>query len=180
MSNVLHVPKITANLFSVRAAISKGYHVKMEYDKCSFLKNNKVGAVVYRTHKMYKMGFRNEEHENANVERSSEHLGEWHKRFAHQNIEQVKQMLKRSKIEDILKVIGSENINPQTNVEIEELENEISHEDIASENEIMYEEVKSIEGNSEDDTSYASVEEQENNRRLRKTPKNLADYETSH
>ncbi|KAL3289955.1 hypothetical protein HHI36_023338 [Cryptolaemus montrouzieri] len=81
-------------------------------------------------------------------------------------------------IEDILKVIGSENINPQINVETEELENEISHEDIASENEIMYEDGKSVEENSEDDTGYGSVEEQENKRRLRKIPKWLADYET--
>ncbi|KAL3279188.1 hypothetical protein HHI36_016701 [Cryptolaemus montrouzieri] len=42
----------------------------------------------------------------------------------------------------------------------------------------MYGEVKSVEGNSED-TIHGSVEEQENNRRLGKIPKWLADYETS-
>ncbi|KAL3286912.1 hypothetical protein HHI36_001397 [Cryptolaemus montrouzieri] len=112
------------------------------------------------------MCFKNAEHENEDVGRLSENLGEWHKRFAHQNIERVEQILKRGNIEYYTE-------------ETEKLENEISHEDIASENEILYEEVKSVERNSEDDTSYGSVEEQENNRRLRKIPKWLADNETS-
>ncbi|KAL3284254.1 hypothetical protein HHI36_018416 [Cryptolaemus montrouzieri] len=76
IGNVLHVPRITANLFSVSAEISKGYNVKMEYDKYSFLKNNKVGTVAYRTHKMHKMCSRIAEHENANVCHLSENLGE--------------------------------------------------------------------------------------------------------
>lgn len=100
LNNVLHVPKMTANLFSVGAAITKGYEVKMNYDQCMFIKNNVVSAVAKRDGKIYKMCFKNIETVScANIGTVSENLIEWHCKMVHQNIDQVKNILNRNDIQ---------------------------------------------------------------------------------
>lgn len=57
MYNVLHVPDLKVNLFSVASALNKGYSMKADIDKWEFVKGNKVGAIATRDEKFYIMEF---------------------------------------------------------------------------------------------------------------------------
>lgn len=97
LNNVLHVPQITANLFSVSTALDKGYTMISDGEECRFVKNNEVKAVAVRKGKMYIMKFRRSL-EIANVGLMVSGLKAWHGKMVHQDIEQVKNILKRSEI----------------------------------------------------------------------------------
>lgn len=97
INNVLHVPKMAANLFSVGAATSKGYKVMINNDQCDFVKENKVGAIGRKENKIFKMCFRYDI-SYANMGYFNESLNDWHCKLAHQNNDQVKMILKRSGI----------------------------------------------------------------------------------
>ncbi|KMQ85367.1 retrovirus-related pol polyprotein from transposon tnt 1-94 [Lasius niger] len=97
LNNVLHVPDLKMNLFSVASAVNKGYSMKADINKCEFVKGNKVGAIATRDEKFYILDFKCESsnHVSANVGYS---LKDWHEKMAHQNFECVKDILKKTNI----------------------------------------------------------------------------------
>uniref|UniRef100_A0A1Y1LCN3 Endonuclease n=1 Tax=Photinus pyralis TaxID=7054 RepID=A0A1Y1LCN3_PHOPY len=95
--NVLHVPMLTTNLFSVSSATDKGYIMISDSKHMKFMKDNQPRAVANRQGQLYVMMFRMCEFptEVANVNQTNETLTTWHERLAHQNIPLVKQILNK-------------------------------------------------------------------------------------
>lgn len=104
ISDVLHVPEIHTNLFSQGRCLDKGYVLHSTANKCIIRDGNRVVAMGERTHGgLYKMLIRNKlptstQISSANVAAKVETLRVWHERLAHQNVVQVKKVLKRSGI----------------------------------------------------------------------------------
>lgn len=120
LSDVLYVPELKFNLFSVSHAMDKGYRLISDNKRCELLdKNGKVRAIAERCNKLYKMKFRKEDNtsqpglNNTNNSYKQEDIFEchlvnkvdslmsWHYRFAHQNFDQVKKILTRNNIKYI-------------------------------------------------------------------------------
>lgn len=97
LKNVLHVPNLKNNLFSMSTALDKGYKLISSSTECQFIKNNSVQAVAKRYGKMYIMLFRKTE-SNAMVGKVMSDLKEWHAKLGHQDINQVKNILRRHEI----------------------------------------------------------------------------------
>ncbi|KAF9424272.1 hypothetical protein HW555_000665 [Spodoptera exigua] len=100
IDNVLHVPELSTNLFSVNRATSKGYVIVTGENECKFYKENKVMAVAKRNGSMYYLDFRYHNTSEANVaEIKRSTLHEWHEKMAHQNMSYVKDVLKNNKVD---------------------------------------------------------------------------------
>lgn len=100
IDNVLHVPELSINLFSVNRATSKGYVIVTGENECKFYKENKVMAVAERNGSMYYLNFRYHNTSEANVaEVKRSALHEWHEKMAHQNMSYVKEVLKNNKVD---------------------------------------------------------------------------------
>lgn len=91
LSDVLYVPELTKNLFSMRCALDKGYTMIATATGCKLLKEGRVCAIANRVGKMYVMDFKFD-----HVALLS--LSEWHERMAHQNYKYVKQCLESNNI----------------------------------------------------------------------------------
>ncbi|CAG9110681.1 unnamed protein product [Plutella xylostella] len=98
IDNVLFVPELKTNLFSVKCATERGYVVKMDNNWCKFYKENTVCAVASRSGDMYYMVMRYQS-EIANVTEVKCGLKEWHEKLAHQNLQYVRMVLKNNNIE---------------------------------------------------------------------------------
>ncbi|KAG5889107.1 hypothetical protein JTB14_003910 [Gonioctena quinquepunctata] len=118
LSNVLYVPELKFNLFSVGCALDKGFHMVSESNKCEIMDNEgHVCAVAYRNNKLYKMDFIREnsetysranpfcmiEHTRGDYDGSGDitcavetvkNISLWHNILAHQNIQHLKRFLK--------------------------------------------------------------------------------------
>lgn len=58
LSDVLYVPELKFNLFSIGHALDKGYQLITNSKKCEFLdKDGNVRATVDRCNKLYKLNF---------------------------------------------------------------------------------------------------------------------------
>ncbi|KAF9424808.1 hypothetical protein HW555_000109 [Spodoptera exigua] len=100
IDNVLHIPELSTNLFSVNRATSKGYVIVTGENECKFYKENKVMAVAKRNGSMYYLDFRYHNTSEANVaEIKRSTLHEWHEKMAHQNMSYVKDVLKNNKVD---------------------------------------------------------------------------------
>lgn len=100
IDNVLYVPELKTNLFSVNCATDRGYVMITNNNVCTFYnKMDKVCAVANRNgDNMYYMDVRYK-CENANIAQvESSSLKEWHKRLAHQNMQYVRNVLKNNNI----------------------------------------------------------------------------------
>lgn len=94
--DVLFVPDLKFNLFSVGAVLRRGFEAKWSEEKCVFIKENEVRAVGLQQGKLYRMQFR-EPMDLAAVGFGTEKMGSlqvWHEKLAHQNVEQVKYILR--------------------------------------------------------------------------------------
>ncbi|CAG9131792.1 unnamed protein product [Plutella xylostella] len=98
IDNVLFVPELKTNLFSVKCATERGYVVKMDNNWCKFYKENTVCAVASRSGDMYYMVMRYQS-EIAYVTEVKCGLKEWHEKLAHQNLQYVRMVLKNNNIE---------------------------------------------------------------------------------
>lgn len=98
INNVLHVPKLKINLFSVGSVVCNGFQVSMTNDQCVFSKDNRVCAIANKEScsKLYVMDFKSESLA-ANVAKLE--LSEWHERLVHQNYKEVKRILKKNNID---------------------------------------------------------------------------------
>lgn len=94
LKNVMLVPELKINLFSVGAALEKGYTLVGDSDICKLEKDGKVCAVANRQGKVYVMDMKIDQ-ALANPSMSAKNsLMVWHEKLAHQHISHVKNILK--------------------------------------------------------------------------------------
>ncbi|KAJ0174602.1 hypothetical protein K1T71_009710 [Dendrolimus kikuchii] len=98
INNVLFVPELKTNLFSVNCAMDTGYIMKTDGNKCKFYKGKALRAIANRVGNMYMMNVRYKS-VYANVTQVKSTLDEWHQKMAHQNIQYVKTVLQNNNIE---------------------------------------------------------------------------------
>lgn len=91
--NVLFVPDLKMNLFSVSATMDKGFTLKGDKDRFYLLKNGGVYATAVRQDKLFALNFQTvcEAQANAAV---GNHLMVWHQKLAHQNVNHIRKTLK--------------------------------------------------------------------------------------
>ncbi|CAH0713594.1 unnamed protein product, partial [Brenthis ino] len=186
INNVLYVPSIKVNLFSMSAALDKGYKLESTATECQFIKNNSVYAIAKRHGKMYTMLFKKPD-ACAMVGKVMSNLREWHTKLAHQDINQSEEYKERDRgqekenyiafdtqedTEQVLELEQSqyEDIEDPETIESEKEENSIHsfHEESA----ILEEEIEE-----EQETSQQTEEVTERPRRARKKPSWFKDYE---
>lgn len=102
--DVLHVPRLKYNLFSVGAALDKGLEMKSTRTTCELSKDRRTVAVGVRQGKLYSMKFEvvrpekpKKEQTRANIA-STGTLRDWHEKLVHQNFRHVSQILNRFQI----------------------------------------------------------------------------------
>ncbi|KAK9870289.1 hypothetical protein WA026_006376 [Henosepilachna vigintioctopunctata] len=96
LKNVLYVPKMPFNLFSVSSILDKGYEQSAVAEKSIFKDfRGNIVAMALRIDKLYKMQFRLEPPEKCLLNVS---IKKWHERFGHQNVVYVRNILKRNGI----------------------------------------------------------------------------------
>jgi len=96
LSNVLYVPKLACNLFSVRAAVSRGNIVQFGHSRCwirgSHRKLLGMGSLV---DKLYQLDCIPVSKEQASVAlEQQKQLNLWHQRFGHLNEKQLKDIVR--------------------------------------------------------------------------------------
>lgn len=99
LTEVLHVPQLTCNLFSVRAATSRGYIIQIGHSLC-WLKNSN-GKVIGRGRlvgQMYRLECQVKlpASEACVASKTEDKLDLWHKRMGHLNIGQMKTMISKN------------------------------------------------------------------------------------
>lgn len=108
LAEVLYVPKLKCNLFSLSSALDKGLKLSSDNQRCVLRRGGSIVAVRDRQENLYLMRFRPflpdcEENKLvcARVEKS-ESLNVWHQKLVHQNIVHVRKMLSKwgVKVED--------------------------------------------------------------------------------
>jgi hypothetical protein len=99
LSDVLYVPDLTYNLFSLGATLDKGIQYQSDDRTCRLFKGGNVVAVGERRNKLFEMKFRSRisnPESQANAAASVDSLQTWHNRLAHQHAGQVKKILRKS------------------------------------------------------------------------------------
>ena len=97
LRQVLFVPNLTLNLFSVTTVLDKGYTQIADAEKSIILKNGEPVLIAERSGGLFRMKFcRSTEHSLTTVP-----VKIWHERFAHQNVQHVRDILKRNNIKYI-------------------------------------------------------------------------------
>ncbi|XP_077268719.1 uncharacterized protein LOC143900851 [Temnothorax americanus] len=87
LQNVLYVPRMTFNLFSVTQLLDKGYLQTATADQSIFTTlDKKIVAIAKRKGNLYKMMFRQEESDKCLLTVS---IKTWHEKLAHQNVKYV-------------------------------------------------------------------------------------------
>lgn len=101
IDNVLFVPELKTNLFSVNRATDKGYVMMTDDSSCKFYKAGVVRAIAKRIRSSYYLDLRYKSQcEIASPAQLLQNdLDEWHKRLAHQNFSYVKDILQKNHIE---------------------------------------------------------------------------------
>lgn len=100
LKNVLFVPGLKCNLFSISSVTEKDYTFQIERNCCMVLKNEIVKILGKREGKLYKLLIKYEEEAflGSYTNRIYD-LHVWHERFAHQNIFQVRSTLMKHGIQ---------------------------------------------------------------------------------
>lgn len=94
LKDVVYVPELKFNLFSVSHMLDQGYVMKSDKDRAEFLKADKMTTVgVAKRHgNLYAMRLRREKRTPGMAAIS---IRTWHERMAHQNVKYVRDVLKR-------------------------------------------------------------------------------------
>lgn len=86
--DVLYVPELKKNLFSVRSIVDKDFTVKFDNVKCTILKNDVIVATGIKVNNMFVL-----DSDNMHVLNSSTVIGNsdlWHQRYGHLNMDYLK------------------------------------------------------------------------------------------
>ncbi|KMQ86054.1 integrase core domain protein [Lasius niger] len=100
--NVMFVPEMKANLFSVRSVAEKGFRQTIVDDKWVFKKNGLLVIEGHRTNEMYILDIdviHNQEYSFVARNRKEDSLQVWHERMGHQSKAHVKELLTSKGIE---------------------------------------------------------------------------------
>lgn len=97
LKDVLFVPELSFNLFSVTTALDKGYTQSATAEESVIMEQGKPVLIAKRTGGLFYMMFREMEEYSLPVVS----LKLWHERLAHQNVRHVKDILKKNKIKYI-------------------------------------------------------------------------------
>lgn len=99
LEDVIYVPNLNFNLFSVSQMLDKGHVQKANGKESIFysLDGRKIVAMAKRKGNLYKMILRREEETSLMVQS----IKVWHERLAHQNVKYVRDILKRKEIKYI-------------------------------------------------------------------------------
>lgn len=106
LTRVLYVPDLSCNLFSVRAAVSKGSTVKFAKDRCWIRSyDGELRGVGNAVNKLYVLNCR-QSSSSVNVEEEAHtacaaNIDLWHQRLGHVNEQQLQAMLKEQTVEGI-------------------------------------------------------------------------------
>ncbi|KAF2889846.1 hypothetical protein ILUMI_16327 [Ignelater luminosus] len=93
LNDVLYVPDIKFNLFSIGAALDKGYTMMTDNKTCKIIKQNNVYAIGLRINKLYHMQFRHAGSININLSISkTETIKDYHEKFFHVHIPKQKRL----------------------------------------------------------------------------------------
>lgn len=93
LADVLYVPKISKNSFSLGAITDKGISVQVEKEKLKLFSDGKIVGLGRRiSNGMYIMNFKILSETAANVASVGESLDVWHERIGHTNYKIVKKM----------------------------------------------------------------------------------------
>lgn len=93
--NVLYVPKIRCNLFSLGSAADNGVKVKIGKDNLKLTRNNKVVAIGSRiSDRLYALHFETQVQLQANIAESGSSLQTWHERCGHCSYKTIYEMAK--------------------------------------------------------------------------------------
>lgn len=103
LENVLYVPKLVYNLFSMGSTLDKQMNFKSDKRECRFIKGRKTIAIGERKDKLYEMKLQVIESENAFSTRTDKDIPHgtisdlqlWHERLAHQNFKRIKEILSK-------------------------------------------------------------------------------------
>lgn len=98
LSNVLFVPQLKYNLFSVGTALDKGLKLQSDDKKCELKKDGKTILTRKRYGKLFRMNLKIVAKENM-VEANAAVVmfRDWHERLVHQNARYVKDFSKKTK-----------------------------------------------------------------------------------
>jgi len=100
IKDVLHVPQMKKNLFSVGVCITKDFDVHFQNKRVIFLKDGKMMAQgIKQDNEIYRMFFKVVLKEEANV--SSTNLQIWHERLGHVNKRTLKEMAEKGLVKGI-------------------------------------------------------------------------------
>ncbi len=101
LSNVLYVPKLTSNLFSVRAAAAKGNVVKFRGNKCWISDaSGRLRGTGSLANKLYKLDCEDILKGHASVA-SQENSDLWHQRLGHVHEQRLKNCIKKDLVKGI-------------------------------------------------------------------------------
>ena len=97
INDVLYVTDLCLNLFSEGTAVDEGYKFQGLTDRSVFLKDDEVCALANRQGTKFLINLNPVQQETC----AALSLQEWHERMAHQNMEQVKAVLKDAGIQSV-------------------------------------------------------------------------------
>lgn len=93
--NVLYVPEIRCNLFSLGSAADNGVEAKIGKNDLQLIRNNKVVAVGSRvSDRLYALHFETQIQSKANVAVTGASLQTWHERCGHCSYKTIREMAK--------------------------------------------------------------------------------------
>lgn len=105
LNNVLYVPDLSVNLFSLSTTLDKNYEMHSNKNKCELIDiKGKVRAIAERQGNLYKMQFKIKKFtQNIDMQplqcNAVISIHDWHRKLAHINFDQVKKVLKRNNIQ---------------------------------------------------------------------------------
>ena len=100
LSDVLHVPKIKNNLFSIPVVINKGASISFENEYCLISKGDKTFKIGSKSGKLYKLDISQEE--TCSLSKANPNtIGLWHLRFGHLGYDNVNKLISKSMVEGI-------------------------------------------------------------------------------
>ncbi|KAF2897602.1 hypothetical protein ILUMI_08571 [Ignelater luminosus] len=106
LKNVLYVPELHLNLFSLGVCMEKGYSVQGEEDIIYLKKNDKLYVEAIKNKNVFVINMKVDTRENceennllAGYASGIRSIQDWHERLAHQNFQHVRSLLKSLNIE---------------------------------------------------------------------------------
>lgn len=98
LKEVLYIPKLGSNLFSVSKCLRFGYSVKFDKSRCEISKENKVVMTATSINGMFKLEL--EDLKACAASTSENDTLVWHRRLGHLNVQYMKQMQVCAKVKD--------------------------------------------------------------------------------